>query len=125
RCGEGLTAMAGSVVGKLFHPFSRAARAERSARQAAERAQLWPNAQQAGIPSGSGRDLSLSLGSVSVLEHLDLDVMDGEFLVLLGPSGCGKSTLLNCIAGLIDVSDGQIFINGWNVTWEQPQIRRA
>jgi ABC-type sugar transport system ATPase subunit len=58
-----------------------------------------------------------------VLEHLDLDIMDGEFLVLLGPSGCGKSTLLNCIAGLIDVSDGQIFINGWNVTWEEPKDR--
>jgi multiple sugar transport system ATP-binding protein len=58
-----------------------------------------------------------------VLEHLDLDVADGEFLVLLGPSGCGKSTLLNCIAGLIDVTDGQIFINGWNVTWEQPKDR--
>jgi multiple sugar transport system ATP-binding protein len=58
-----------------------------------------------------------------VLEHLNLDIKDGEFLVLLGPSGCGKSTLLNCIAGLIDVSDGQVFINGWNVTWEQPKDR--
>ena len=115
--------MSGSVVEKLFYPFSRAARAERSTRQAAERAQLRQTAKQAGIPSVSVRDLSLSFGSVSVLEHLDLDVMDGEFLVLLGPSGCGKSTLLNCIAGLIDVSDGQVFINGWNVTWEQPKDR--
>jgi multiple sugar transport system ATP-binding protein len=115
--------MAGSLVGKLISPFARAARAERTARQAGERAQLRQTARAAGVPSVSVRDLSLSFGSVSVLEHLDLDVTDGEFLVLLGPSGCGKSTLLNCIAGLIDVSDGQIFINGYNVTWEQPKDR--
>ena len=42
---------------------------------------------------------------------------------MLGPSGCGKSTLLNCIAGLLDVSTGQIFINGKNVTWEEPKDR--
>jgi multiple sugar transport system ATP-binding protein len=114
--------MAGSIIGKLF-PSSRAARAERTARQAAERAQLEQAAGAAGIPSVSVRDLSLSFGNVSVLEHLDLDIMDGEFLVLLGPSGCGKSTLLNCIAGLIDVADGQIFIKGWNVTWEEPKDR--
>ncbi|HMG22002.1 MAG TPA: ABC transporter ATP-binding protein, partial [Kofleriaceae bacterium] len=115
--------MAGSFVGKLISPFSRAARAERTARQASERAQLRQTARKAGVPSVSVRDLSLSFGSVSALEHLDLDVADGEFLVLLGPSGCGKSTLLNCIAGLIDVTDGQILINGWNVTWEQPKDR--
>ena len=115
--------MAGSFVGKLISPFARAARAERTARQAGERAQLRQTAKEAGLPSVSVRDLSLSFGNVSVLEHLDLDVADGEFLVLLGPSGCGKSTLLNCIAGLIDVTEGQIFINGWNVTWEQPKDR--
>jgi multiple sugar transport system ATP-binding protein len=115
--------MAGSLVDKLISPFSRTARAERTARQSAERAQLRQTARKAGVPSVSVRDLSLSFGNVSVLDHLDLDVADGEFLVLLGPSGCGKSTLLNCIAGLIDVTDGQIFINGWNVTWEQPKDR--
>ena len=115
--------MTGSLVGKLVNSFSRAAKAERSAKLAAERERRRQTAKQAGLPSVSVRDLSLSFGSVSVLEHLDLDVKDGEFLVLLGPSGCGKSTLLNCIAGLIDVSDGQIFINGWNVTWEQPKDR--
>ncbi|MFC3705979.1 ABC transporter ATP-binding protein [Devosia honganensis] len=73
--------------------------------------------------SVSIKDLSLSFGSVKVLEHLDLDIRQGEFIVLLGPSGCGKSTLLNCIAGLLDVSDGQIFINGKNVTWEEPKDR--
>jgi multiple sugar transport system ATP-binding protein len=60
---------------------------------------------------------------VQVLKSLDLDIAEGEFLVLLGPSGCGKSTLLNCIAGLLDVSQGQIFIKGKNVTWEEPKDR--
>ena len=58
-----------------------------------------------------------------MLKTLNLDIAEGEFLVLLGPSGCGKSTLLNCIAGLLDVSDGQIFIKGKNVTWEEPKDR--
>ncbi|NMA99424.1 MAG: ABC transporter ATP-binding protein, partial [Phyllobacteriaceae bacterium] len=74
-------------------------------------------------PSVSIKDLSLNFGSVQVLEHLNLDIAQGEFIVLLGPSGCGKSTLLNCIAGLLEVSDGQIFINGKNVTWEEPKDR--
>ncbi|WP_099864967.1 ABC transporter ATP-binding protein [Pararhizobium haloflavum] len=73
--------------------------------------------------SVSIKDLSLSFGAIDVLTHLDLDVADGEFLVLLGPSGCGKSTLLNCIAGLLDISDGQIFIKGENVTWKEPKDR--
>jgi len=69
------------------------------------------------------KNLSLDFGAVSVLKNLHIDIADGEFLVLLGPSGCGKSTLLNCIAGLLDVSDGQIFIKGRNVTWEEPKDR--
>ena len=69
------------------------------------------------------KDLSLNFGAVEVLKALNLDVAEGEFIVLLGPSGCGKSTLLNCIAGLLDVSAGQIFINGKNVTWEEPKDR--
>ncbi len=73
--------------------------------------------------SVSIKDLSLNFGSVKVLENLNLDIAQGEFIVLLGPSGCGKSTLLNCIAGLLDVSDGQIFIGGKNVTWLEPKDR--
>jgi multiple sugar transport system ATP-binding protein len=69
------------------------------------------------------KDLSLSFGAVDVLQNLNIDVAEGEFIVLLGPSGCGKSTLLNCIAGLLDVSTGQIFIKGKNVTWEEPKDR--
>jgi multiple sugar transport system ATP-binding protein len=73
--------------------------------------------------SVSVKDLSLSFGSVEVLQKLDIDINDGEFLVLLGSSGCGKSTLLNCIAGLLDITDGQIFIKGRNVTWDEPSQR--
>jgi multiple sugar transport system ATP-binding protein len=69
------------------------------------------------------KDLSLNYGAVKVLDKLNIDIADGEFIVLLGPSGCGKSTLLNCIAGLLDVSAGQIHISGKNVTWEEPKDR--
>jgi len=73
--------------------------------------------------SVSVRSLDLSFGAITVLKQLDLDVHDGEFLVLLGSSGCGKSTLLNCIAGLLEATDGQIFIKGKNVTWAEPSER--
>jgi multiple sugar transport system ATP-binding protein len=69
------------------------------------------------------KDLDLNFGAVKVLKQLNLDIAEGEFLVLLGSSGCGKSTLLNCIAGLLDVTDGQIFIKGENVTWAEPSDR--
>jgi multiple sugar transport system ATP-binding protein len=115
--------MVRSLVGGLHRVISSAARAEELARATAERARIRQAAQKAGTPSISVRDLTLSFGSVSVLQHLNLDIHDGEFLVLLGPSGCGKSTLLNCIAGLLDVTDGQIFIHGLNVTWEEPKDR--
>jgi multiple sugar transport system ATP-binding protein len=69
------------------------------------------------------KDLTLNFGSVSVLKTMNLDVQEGEFVVLLGPSGCGKSTLLNCLAGLLDITDGQIWIKGKNVTWAEPSER--
>ena len=69
------------------------------------------------------KDLTLSFGSISVLKNMNLNVEEGEFVVLLGPSGCGKSTLLNCLAGLLDITDGQIWIKGKNVTWSEPSER--
>lgn len=51
-----------------------------------------------------------SYGAVEVLHNVDISVEEGEFLVLVGPSGCGKSTLLNMIAGLEDITSGQIRI---------------
>ncbi|MBB3216294.1 multiple sugar transport system ATP-binding protein [Ochrobactrum sp. RC6B] len=73
--------------------------------------------------SVSIQDLSLGFGTVNVLQNLNLEIGEGEFLVLLGPSGCGKSTLLNCVAGLLDISEGSIFIKGRNVTWDEPKDR--
>ncbi|WAJ28716.1 ABC transporter ATP-binding protein [Antarcticirhabdus aurantiaca] len=69
------------------------------------------------------RDLDIRYGAHKALDDLDLEVRQGEFLVLLGPSGCGKSTLLNAIAGLLDISDGEIWISGKNVTWAEPKDR--
>ncbi len=69
------------------------------------------------------KNLDLAFGSVKVLQNLNLEIGKGEFLVLLGSSGCGKSTLLNCIAGLLDVTAGQLFINDENVTWAEPSER--
>lgn len=69
------------------------------------------------------KDLTLNFGSVSVLKNMNLNVAEGEFVVLLGPSGCGKSTLLNCLAGLLEITDGQIWIKGKNVTWAEPSDR--
>ncbi|MBA3909103.1 MAG: ABC transporter ATP-binding protein [Rhodobacter sp.] len=73
--------------------------------------------------SVSVKNVSLNFGAASVLKNMNLDVEEGEFIVLLGPSGCGKSTLLNCLAGLLELSEGQIFIKGKNVTWVEPSER--
>jgi multiple sugar transport system ATP-binding protein len=58
------------------------------------------------------RNVHKAYGSVKVLQDIDIQVSDGEFLVLVGPSGCGKSTLLNMIAGLETVTGGTIEIEG-------------
>ncbi len=75
------------------------------------------------MSSVSIRSLDVVLGKNRVIESLDLDIEEGEFVVLLGPSGCGKSTLLHSIAGLIDVSEGRIDIAGKDVTWADPKDR--
>src|SRR5687768_3001145 len=62
-------------------------------------------------------------GSVSVIEQLNLDIHDHEFMVLVGPSGCGKSTALRMIAGLEDLSDGRIYIGDRLVNDLQPKDR--
>ncbi len=51
-------------------------------------------------------------GKTEVIHGVDLDVADGEFVVLVGPSGCGKSTLLRIIAGLEEVNEGEVYIGG-------------
>jgi ABC-type sugar transport system ATPase subunit len=54
--------------------------------------------------------VSKRFGDVAAVDRLDLEILDGEFMVLLGPSGCGKTTALRCIAGLEDVTDGTLRI---------------
>jgi multiple sugar transport system ATP-binding protein len=58
------------------------------------------------------RHVSKRYGGVTVIEDLSLEMQPGEFVVLVGPSGCGKSTLLRMIAGLEDISGGEIVIGG-------------
>ena len=62
-------------------------------------------------------------GDVSVIPPLDLRIEEGEFVVFVGPSGCGKSTLLRLIAGLEDVTDGRISIDGKDATGVPPAKR--
>lgn len=57
------------------------------------------------------------------VSRINLDIADGEFLVLVGPSGCGKSTTLRMLAGLEPVDEGQIFIDGVDVTETRPRDR--
>ena len=54
---------------------------------------------------------------------VDLEIIDGEFLVLVGPSGCGKSTILRMIAGLEEISEGEMFIGDTLVNDVQPKDR--
>jgi multiple sugar transport system ATP-binding protein len=64
-----------------------------------------------------------SFGSVDILKGIDLDVPDGEFVIIVGPSGCGKSTLLRVIAGLEDATSGSVRIDGENVSHRPPAER--
>ena len=60
---------------------------------------------------------------IVAVEDLNVDLADGEFLVLVGPSGCGKSTTLRCIAGLETISEGTIYIDGEDVNDQNPEER--
>ncbi len=69
------------------------------------------------------QSLVKSFDGLDILKSVSVDMNEGDFLVLVGPSGCGKSTLLNCIAGLEDVTDGNIFIDDRDVTLVPPRDR--
>ncbi len=64
-----------------------------------------------------------SYGAVEVLKDVSLEILDGEFLILVGPSGCGKSTLLRAISGLEPVSVGNIRVGGEDMTGKEPVER--
>ncbi|MFM6980152.1 MAG: ATP-binding cassette domain-containing protein, partial [Micrococcales bacterium] len=62
-------------------------------------------------------------GTRPAVDAINLDIKDGEFLVLVGPSGCGKSTTLRMLAGLEEVNSGHIFIGDRDVTDVPPKDR--
>lgn len=62
-------------------------------------------------------------GKVQTIHGVDLDINDGEFVVFVGPSGCGKSTLLRLVAGLEEISDGEIYIDDEKVNDVDPAER--
>ena len=57
------------------------------------------------------------------VEHINLDVYEGEFVTLLGPSGCGKSTILRTLGGFLDINEGEIIIDGKQVQNLPPEKR--
>ena len=69
------------------------------------------------------RDLRVDIGERTVLQSITLDVQPGSLTVLMGANGSGKSTLLNQLAGLEKPSEGQIFIDGEDVTHRSIQQR--
>ncbi|MGO7223123.1 ABC transporter ATP-binding protein [Rhizobium ruizarguesonis] len=69
------------------------------------------------------RQINKNYGAYHALRGIDLSVAQGEFIVMVGPSGCGKSTLLKSIAGLEEISSGQILINGRDVSNQEPGDR--
>ena len=64
----------------------------------------------------SVRHLKKTFGDHVIFENFDLDVHRGEVVVIIGPSGCGKSTLLRCLNGLEPIQEGEILLDGANLT---------
>ena len=64
------------------------------------------------MASVSFRNIQKAYGKVKVIHGIGFDIADGEFVVLVGPSGCGKSTLLRMLAGLEEITGGEILIDG-------------
>src|SRR5437016_7481915 len=75
------------------------------------------------MASVSFQNIEKTFGTTKVIHGIGFDISDGEFLVLVGPSGCGKSTLLRMLAGLEEVTDGEISIGDRDVTDLAPRNR--
>lgn len=70
------------------------------------------------------KNIHKKFGQNHVLKGINLNIEEGEFVTLLGPSGCGKSTLLRCFSGLEQVSEGEIWLDGTNITDYTPKQRK-
>ena len=68
------------------------------------------------VPQISLRALRKTFGSVTAVDGIDLDVLDGEFFAMLGPSGSGKTTVLRMIAGFETPTSGSVFLGGTDAT---------
>ena len=77
------------------------------------------------MPAIAFRGIRKSYGDTPVIHEFSTDIPDREFLVLLGPSGCGKSTMLRMIAGLIDITNGDLLFDGQRVNDLEPRQRNV
>jgi ABC-type Fe3+/spermidine/putrescine transport system ATPase subunit len=64
------------------------------------------------MPEVELRNIAKRFGKVTASSDIDLKIADGEYVTILGPSGCGKTTLIRMIAGIIEPTEGQVFIDG-------------
>jgi spermidine/putrescine transport system ATP-binding protein len=71
------------------------------------------------------RNINKTIHGQTILQTINLSIIEGEFLTLLGPSGCGKTTLLRLISGFEDPTQGEIFIDGKNVSGLPPHERHV
>jgi len=85
---------------------------------------LMPNSTKTAVTTLSVRALSKNYGNnIHALRGIDIDVKEGEFLVILGPSGAGKSTLMRCLNRLVEPTEGQIFHNDQEITGKRRNLR--
>lgn len=69
------------------------------------------------------RGVTRRFGAATALDQFNLEITGGSFISLLGPSGCGKTTALNCLAGLLELSEGEIILNGRAIQQLPPEKR--
>ena len=81
-----------------------------------------PHAYRSGIPLVEVNGLSCGYDKQKVLDKVDLQVMQGDFVGLLGPSGSGKTTLLRSMLGAVDVYEGEVLVDGVGVSQKRPRI---
>ncbi|SCX15422.1 polar amino acid transport system ATP-binding protein [Lachnospiraceae bacterium YSD2013] len=72
----------------------------------------------------SVKNLSKRFDDLTVLDNIDLSVREGEVVVIVGPSGCGKSTFLRCLNGLEDIQDGEIILDGENISHDKKILQK-